>query len=291
MVTRTGSDGSTSFFVGENVPDMQGVGRWVRNDLDIILHKFKEGDIEILPIADVHYGSIEHNEEGWTKLCKDVLEKPNVYLCLVGDLINNGTKNSLSNVYLETVRPRTQKAYMTDCLMPLRDRILCLVSGNHCFRNKDVDDNPCYDIACKLDIEDLYRENAAFMAIQIGEDRGNRVRETYKFMLTHGTGGGMYSGATINRNERTAMQICEGIDCFIAGHTHKGMVSRPSKLVFDINRGTVYQKDTLVVSCVSWMSYGGYAMRKMLLPAAHSQPQRLLLKDSLSHRKRIEVIW
>lgn len=263
----------------------------MKSDLDIIIHKFKEGDIEILPIADVHYGAIEHNEEGWNRLCKDILAKPNVYICLVGDLINNGVKNSVSNVYLETTRPRTQKAYMTDCLLPLRDRILCMVSGNHEHRNKDVDDNPCYDIACKLDLEDLYRENAAFMAVQIGEDRGNRARETYKFMLSHGTGGGTYSGATINRNERTAMQICEGIDCFIAGHTHKGMVSRPSKLVFDINRGTVYQKDTLVVSCVSWMAYGGYAMRKMLLPAAHSQPQRLILKDSLGHKKKIEVVW
>lgn len=293
MVTRTDSDGSTSFFVGENVPDMQGVGRWVRNDLDLIIHKFGNGSIEILPIADVHYGAIEHNEEGWNKLCKDVLAKENVYLILAGDLISNGLKNSLTNVYEEVCRPRTQKAYMTEALMPLKNRILCMVSGNHELRSaKEADLDPSYDIACKLDIEDLYRTNAAFMAVQLGQDlKGERARETYKFMVVHGTGGGLYSGATLNRNERTALQICEGIDCFIAGHTHKGMISRPSKLVFDINRKTVYQKDCLVLSCVSWMSYGGYAMRKMLLPASHSLPQRLILKDSSSHDKKIEVVW
>lgn len=265
----------------------------MRKDTDIIFHRFGNGSIEILPIADVHYGCIEHNEAGWAKLCKDVLAKENVYLILAGDLISNGTKNSLTNVYEETCRPRTQKAYMTEALMPLKDRILCMVSGNHEFRNKDVDNDLSYDIACRLAIEDYYRPNAAFMAVQLGEDpRSSKwARETYKFMITHGTGGGIYSGATINRNERTALQICEGIDCFIAGHTHKGMVSRPSKLVFDMNRRTVYQKECLVVSCVSWMEYGGYAMRKMLLPASHSNPQRLILKDSVKHNKKIEVVW
>ena len=281
------------FFVGENVPEMQGVGRWVRNDKDIIFHRFGNGSIEILPIADVHYGAIEHNEAGWNTLCKDVLAKENVYVCTVGDLCNNGVKTSISNVYEETCRPRTQKAYMMDALMPLRERILCMVSGNHERRNKDVDNDITYDIACKLDIEDLYRPNMAFMAIQLGEDpRSSKwARETYKILLTHGTGGGIYSGSALNRNERTAMQLCEGVDCFITGHTHKGMVSRPSKLVFDMNRRTVYQKECLVVSCVSWMEYGGYAMQKMLLPASHSNPQRLILNDSAKHEKKIEVVW
>ena len=64
----------------------------MRKDTDIIFHRFGNGSIEILPIADVHYGAIEHNEAGWNKLCKDVLAKENVYLILAGDLKTTALK-------------------------------------------------------------------------------------------------------------------------------------------------------------------------------------------------------
>lgn len=75
-------------------------------------------------------------------------------------------------------------------------------------------------------------------------------------------------------------------------------MTRPSKLVIDAANNRVVQRDFLVVSCVSWMEYGGYAAQKMLLPAAHSQPQKLLLRAYENKRntankaiKRIEVVW
>ena len=45
-----------------------------------------------------------------------------------------------------------------------------------------------------------------------------------------------------------------------------------------------------VVSMVSWLNYGGYAMRKMLLPAHVADPQKLKLSASKKNKK-IEVIW
>jgi hypothetical protein len=45
-----------------------------------------------------------------------------------------------------------------------------------------------------------------------------------------------------------------------------------------------------VISMVSWLNYGGYAMRKMLLPAHVADPQRLMLTMDKNH-KRIEVVW
>lgn len=267
----------------------------MRKDTEMIPHWFKT-DVVIYPIADVHYGALEHNAEGWQAICKEILSQDNAYVILNGDLINNATRSSVSNIFDETCRPREQKKRMVEMLSPLKDRILCITSGNHERRSiKDADDDPTYDIACKLDLEDIYRPNIAFLNIGLGK-RGDRdaPNQSYRIAVTHGAGGGIYTGATVNRNERFG-NIIDGLDCLIVGHTHKGVVSRPSKWVIDAASNQVLQRDYVVVSCVSWMEYGGYATQKMLLPSAHSQPQKLYLKAS-NYRdtntvKRIEVIW
>lgn len=261
------------------------------NDMTMIPHRFEE-DIIIYPLGDVHLGAAEHDAEAWEAVRKEILSQPNAYICLVGDLLNNGVKTSISNVYEETLRPRDAKKLMVKMLEPLRDRCLCLVSGNHERRNKDVDNDVTYDIAAKLDLEDVYRQNIAFLNIGIGtrKDTGG-ANQSFCIGVTHGTGGGIYTGATVNRNERFGN--IDGLDCLIVGHTHKGAVTRPSKLVIDAANNQVVQRDFLVVSCVSWMAYGGYAVQKMLQPAAYGQPQKLLLRGTEYRRKpkRIEVIW
>lgn len=259
----------------------------MKKDTEMITHSF-DGDIVIYALSDVHYGALEHNEDGWNATLKEILDQPNAYVILGGDLINNATRSSVSNVFEDTTRPREQKIRMAEMLEPLVPRILCVVPGNHEARSvKDADDEPTYDIACKLNIEDLYRPNVAFMSICVGESHN-----TYAFAVTHGTGGGIYTGAAVNRNERFG-NVIDGLDCLIVGHTHKGTVTRPSKLVVNLRNKVVVQREYLVVSMVSWMEYGGYAMSKMLLPASHSNPQKLILRKNTSHDKpkRIEVVW
>lgn len=259
----------------------------MKKDTEVIVHHFDD-DIVVFLVSDVHYGALEHNEAGWRNFCQEVLNIPNAYVILGGDLINNATRTSVSNIFEETVRPREQKIRMAEMLAPLKSRILCILPGNHEMRSvKDADDEPMYDIACKLDLEDVYRPNVAFLKIVIAESHSS-----YHVAVTHGTGGGIYTGATVNRNERFG-NVIDGLDCLIVGHTHKGTVTRPSKLVFDARNDVVVQRDYLVVSMVSWMEYGGYAMSKMLLPSGHSRPQKLIFTKVHTHKhpKRIEVVW
>ena len=258
----------------------------IKKDTEMIVHKF-DGDIVIYTLSDVHYGALEHNEAGWNAVCKEILDQPNAYIVLGGDLINNATRSSVSNVFEDTIRPREQKIRMAQMLEPLVPRTLCIVPGNHEQRSvKDADDEPTYDIACKLNIEDLYRPNVAFLAVNVGN-----THSTYSIAVTHGAGGGIYTGATVNRNERFG-NVIEGLDCLIVGHTHKGTVTKPSKLVVNLRNKVIVQREYLVVSMVSWMEYGGYAMKKMLLPSSHSNPQKLVLRNRPDNGpKRIEVVW
>ena len=256
------------------------------SDFELISHhKPQNNDLIIFPISDVHLGAAEHMEKEWNSFCASVLNDPNAYIVLNGDLINNATRNSVSNIFEETMRPREQKKVMAEMLMPLRDRILCSVSGNHERRGKDADDDPTYDIMCKLDLEHLYRENIAFVKIQVGKKEGNGEKNpTYVLAVCHGSGGGVLTGGAVNRNERFGYVI-DGMDCLIVGHTHKPFVTQPSKIKVDPYNNKVSIKPFKVVSTTSWLEYGGYAAQKMLLPSSHA-PQIITLGGD---RKEIRV--
>lgn len=261
-------------------------GNEMLSDYSVIVKKF-DSKIKIACIADVHYGALEHMESEWNRFLQKVTNDPDLYLMLGGDLINNNTRSSVGLPWDDLVRPREQKKHMVKMLTPIKDRILCCVSGNHERRSlKDADDDPTYDIMSKLDLEDVYRQNAAFVKVSLGQ-RGDQPNVSYRFAVTHGAGGGIFTGATVNRNERWGNAI-DGVDCVVVGHTHKGTISRPSKLVFDAHNNTVTLKDYLVISCVAWQRYAEYPLQKMMLPSATGNPQFLYLSDK---EKYIETRW
>jgi len=259
-------------------------------DFDMISHVFQDG-ITIYPIADVHLGAVEHAEPEWQAFLKKV-ESDNAYLILAGDLLNNSTRGvRFANPFDEVLRPREAKMRMVEYLKPVKDRILCVVSGNHEQRTiRDTDQDMTYDICSKLDIEHLYRENMAFMRISCGRrSKDKRPETSFAFCVTHGSGGGIYTGASVNKSERFG-NLIEGLDCIVTGHVHKGFISKPAKIVVDTRNGLVSMRHYVVVSCVSWLNYGGYAARSMLLPAQVCDPQRLTLTAD-HHNKKIITTW
>lgn len=265
------------------------------SDFDLISHSF-DTEIKIAPIADVHLGAIECAEDRWAEFQRRVLAQ-NLYIILAGDLLDNGTKNtSFVNPFDQKYRPREAKKLMVEYLEGIKDRLLVAVSGNHERRTRDVNQDLTYDILTKLDKEDIYRENVAFMRVGVGRRNGgkygkreNSSANTYVFAVTHGTGGGIYTGASVNRDERWG-NVIEGIDCVVTGHVHKGFISKPSKIVVDAHNGRVSMKHYVVVSCVSWLNYGGYAAQKMLLPS-HVADSQILTLSAIHDNKRIITEW
>ena len=260
------------------------------HDFDLIRHSFPN-DIDIYPISDVHLGAVEHAEPEWQNFLKKV-ENDNAYVILAGDLLNNSTRGTkFANPFDEVLRPRESKRRMVEYLEPIKDRILCVVSGNHEQRTiRDSDQDMTYDICAKLNVEHLYRENIAFLLVSCGRrNTENKALSTFSFCVTHGSGGGIYTGAAVNRSERFG-NVVEGVDCIVTGHVHKGFVSKPAKIVLDARNNVVSMKHYVVISCVSWLNYGGYAARAMMLPAQICDPQRLRLVSS-KDSKKIITTW
>ena len=258
------------------------------NDFEIITRHFPENsDIKIYPISDVHLGAAEHLTTEWDNFCKKILEEPNSYIILGGDLLNNSTRSSVADIFEETMRPREQKRKMAEMLKPIKHKILCAVNGNHERRSgKDADDDPTYDIMCKLDLEHLYRENMAFLCLRFGNQKGNGLKNpTYTFVVTHGAGGGGSTGSAVNRGEKFGY-VVDGMDCLVLGHTHKAYTTQPSKISIDLQNNKVSLMPFKVVSMTSWLAYGGYAARSMLTPSSYV-PQEIILRGN---RKEMKVI-
>lgn len=252
----------------------------MKQDFDLITWSFpEEKSVKILPIGDVHLGALEHNAKEWEKFVKWVEEQEDTYLFLLGDLVNNSVKTSKGSVY-EDMRPMEQKRRMVEYLKPIRHKILAMVSGNHENRTiREVDMDITGDIASKLDIEDKYRPDMAFVRVQLWKvPATSRFYQTYIFALAHGS---------TRKKAETFQYAIDGIDAFVSAHTHGENMQRQAKIVVNPRKGTIDYKPVWNIVCSSWLTYGGYAMRKMYLPTDYARadhPQTLILDHRQRHK-------
>ena len=249
------------------------------SDFKMITQKFPQNmtTINIYPIADVHVGSAEFNEVKFKEWVKAVTDDENGYIVIAGDMLNNGIKNSKTNVYEEVMRPREQKEYVYEKLLPLKDRILACVGGNHEARNiKEVDSDPLYEVMCRLNLAHIYRSNACFVKIALGTTKKKPSKQTtYGIVVTHGTG----------RNRHNSfMNGVDGADLFISGHTHQDEYSQNAKVRFDMHNECVTTVPYRKVICTPFCGYGGYALKAEFLPGMIDEFQVVRLDGT---RKKI----
>lgn len=216
--------------------------------------------VEILLAADIHVGSAEFEEKKWERF-EELLKRPDTFVIFAGDQMEYATRSSKSDVYTQTMPPSYQKRWWIEHLRNYKDKVLCIVDGNHEYNraSRDADDFPLYDIALALGIEDRYRSEAAFVDIGVGHvgTAGKQMR--YVFRVQH--------QAKNNVNFGTADGF-EGIDVFVSGHTHKPQDLPRPKLVYDSKNKSVVQKDVENVVTGHFLRYGGYGERAGYRPSS-----------------------
>ena len=251
------------------------------NDFIPVIHRLKKSDypqgIRIIPISDAHYGSKEFNEVMWHGVIKRIQDEENCFCVLVGDLIDNGLKNSLTNVYEATCTPGEQKEWLYNELKPIARKVLAAVGGNHERRTaKEADQDPMYDVLARLGREDIYRRDICFMQVKLTyqtKDEPEKQRCEAVFAITHGAGGGQYIGSSANRVQNLGMAI-DGIDCLVTGHTHKPVTFPVAKLAF--SNGKVIRRQFVVAVASSFLDYGGYPVQKLMPPTAHAATEIIM---------------
>lgn len=167
--------------------------------------------IIILPLADLHIGSISVNYETLQLFTDYLLEHDNLYTILVGDIADNfvNFKNILA-VHQQVLTPERQEQFLESWLDEIGEKVLATGWGNHdCFEEKFTGKNGIKKI--------LSRRFVYFNGIGILYLKVNEV--DYKIVMTHSTRG--YSSFNLTHGlKRLARQEIPDADVYVTAHVH-----------------------------------------------------------------------
>jgi predicted MPP superfamily phosphohydrolase len=229
-------------------------------------------EMEIVPIADVHIGDAHSDEKMFKNVVQYILEKPNRYVVLNGDLMDMALTMSVSDSYGAKYPPSQQIKRVADILRPIKERILAMGSGNHEFRTyKFTGIDTSRYLALELGIEDRYSENSFVLFLKVGESDNTRLskvkQQVYSIFVQHGAGGGRKIGGKANRLNDSD-QIIADADLYIMGHVHTPMAFPTSTFVSDMQNMTIVRKNKFFLLNNAYLDFGGYGLNHGYSPAS-----------------------
>jgi predicted phosphodiesterase len=246
--------------------------------------------IEIIPIGDVHIGDSEADIKALQNVVNYVLDKPNRYVILNGDLMNTALKTSVSDVYGELLSPMEQVQFVKNILMPIKDRVLALGQGNHEMRTYlSAGIDITYMLALEMGIQDRYCQNSFVVYLKVGESQTSRPskikQQVYTIFVQHGRGGGRKMGAKVNRLVDMDDIICNA-DLYIMGHVHTPVNLPQSTFVSDEQNMTISRHTGYYMIHNAFLDFGGYGLTYGFRPTSKSFSKAILYTKG---RKEIEL--
>lgn len=97
-------------------------------------YKFKETQVDLILIGDIHIGDKACTEESITKLkgyIDYIKSHANAYCFLMGDIINNATLDSKSSPFQQNMDVTEQINKAVELFKPISKKILGAIGGNH----------------------------------------------------------------------------------------------------------------------------------------------------------------
>ena len=226
-------------------------------------------EIEIIGLGDVHYGSKEHNAKLFDETIEKIKTQENLYCILLGDLIECVTKESVGDIYGQIGTPQTQADNIIKKLMPIKDKILAMTSGNHENRVARV---TAFDlshyIAWGLGIEDKYIKDSFVLFVKFGKSasRENK-KKVFSIFVCHG-----FSGSTKKPSKLKKLvelkELVTGCDVYIMGHVHDYINTYEDVFIVDAQNCKVKSKTSCFVSQGAFLDFGGYGYEKGYKPLA-----------------------
>ena len=240
--------------------------------------------IKVLALSDFHIGDSLSNLKLIKQVLQEVKDSDNIFIILNGDLINNATKNSVSDVYSEKLTPMEQIIKLCDLLEPIKDRILVIHPGNHENRTLKEDGLDIIRIVAKqLGIEDRFSDGWWYLYLSLGLGQKGRP-VMYTITGVHGYGGGRKSGGKINNLVEMSDKVIA--DVYVMGHTHTPIMTRNTVFTPDYQHRTLVKKDKYYLMTNSFLEYGGYGEMLGYTPST-TEHQEMILDGT---KKLIKIV-
>lgn len=230
--------------------------------------------IEIDPMGDLHIGDSACDFKSIMARIERIKSTPNLYCTLGGDLMDTAIASSIGDTYGANLQPMDQLRQCVKIFEPIKDKILCVLPGNHENRAYKTDGIDMTEIMCsQLGIADRYSPTTALLFIRFGKrkDAAHRGRPMlYTGYITHGSGGGRKEGGKVNRLADLAAIV--DADFYIHHHTHLPVVFKESFFRVSGANSTVALVDKLFVNTAASLNYEGYGDKAGFKPASKSNP-------------------
>lgn len=240
--------------------------------------------ITVMSLSDFHIGDSLCDIKKIKEVLQEVHDSNNTFIILNGDLINNATKNSVSNVYDEEMSPMEAIIKLVDLLEPVKDKILVIHPGNHENRTYKEDGVDIIRIVAKsLGIEDRFSEGWWYLYLTMGLNEKNRP-VMYTITGVHGYGGGKKSGGKINNLVEMSDKVIA--DIYVMGHTHTPIMTRNTIYVPDLQHRTLVKKDKYYLMTNAFLEYGGYGEKLGYTPTT-TDYQKMILDGN---KKSIRIV-
>lgn len=269
--------------------------------MEVVDFSVKHGRSDILnvyPFGDLHAGALACAENDAKEEIRMIANDKFGYLVGMGDYadcIIKDDKRFQSNglaswVEHDNIIP-TQLDYVYNLLLPVKDKIICLLTGNH---EEAIHDkyqfNFTLELCRKLGVRyagyQCFINLHTYRTVNNSGTTGNN--HSYRIHAWHGDGAAQTEGARMMRLIRLVNDI--EADIYLMGHLHAITKHTPDRLVF--RNGKVKSERLLAVTTGSWLkgytqspdvehplspSYvekKGYKPSRLGCPVIHIRPEK-----------------
>lgn len=231
-------------------------------------------EIEIHALSDWHIGDSMSDFKLIQQTLEHIKNTPNAFVMLNGDLMDTAISSSIGDTYAANIQPMEQLKLCVKLFEPIKDKILCILPGNHenrVYKSDGIDMTAL--MAAQLGLSERYTDTTALLFVRFGlNNKGRKV--CYTIYATHGSGGGRKEGGKINRLADLATIV--DADCYVCGHTHLPALFKERYYRPDPQNSAVACVDKLFVNTASTLDYGGYGDKQGYKPASKDNPIILL---------------
>ena len=227
--------------------------------------------IDVHLLGDWHIGDPLCDLVSVAEKLDEIRETPNAYCILGGDLCDMALRDSVGDVHGAKLSPMGQVERVVSLIKPVREKVLCMVRGNHenrVYKSTGID--PLAFAASELGLGERYSDTSALLFVQFGHDTKHGGRMQYTMYVTHGAGSGRKEGGKLQR--LADLQNIIDCDIYCHNHTHLPAVFPTCSYRIDYTHRQPVLVEHLFVNGGASLNYGGYADAGGFKPAGKRHP-------------------
>lgn len=215
-------------------------------NISTVFRRIDANRVYVADIADIHAGAISHNERAFDKMIDTIQRTKNMIVIIGGDSTENAVVGGASSVFQQDKGSFDQVVYMKRKLMPIRNQIAFVRSGNHGNgRTKKINDlAPEAILAEMLNVK--YCEGFGALIL-------NARKNQYVITAHHNV-----------KNPNKYEWLASDVDF----HEHKHAQGAQRNIIAGVNgfTKTWFVKEKLSVQAGSFLNWAGYAVEKGYRP-------------------------